>query len=253
MENSPVKSPNTIIDELVEIVSKRGVLMLSFAPRPDGTFPEDQKQLMFSIGDWLKVCGEAIYNTRPWMAFGEGPSVVNPQSKIYTSEDIRFTRNKEKTILYAILMDWPNDHIIIKSLGPKVVDENSIKSISIIGLDEKIKWSQDADGLIINKPEKRPLYDYAYPVNVGNPDEISLLDFAEEIIKLTGTTQKIIFKPLPTDDPKQRQPDITKAKELLGWQPRVARAEGLKITYDYFKSLPKDELYKLPKEFENKK
>ena len=166
VENSPVKSPNTIIDELVEIVSKRGVLMLSFAPRPDGTFPEDQKQLMFSIGDWLKVCGEAIYNTRPWMAFGEGPSVVNPQSKIYTSEDIRFTRNKEKTILYAILMDWPNDHIIIKSLGPKVVDENSIKSISIIGLDEKIKWSQDADGLIINKPEKRPLYDYAYPVKI---------------------------------------------------------------------------------------
>src|ERR1700751_2908391 len=88
------------------------------------------------------------------------------------------------------------------------------------------------------------LSDYSLPVNVGNPDEISLKDFAEEIIKLTGTQQKIVYKPLPKDDPKQRQPDITKAKEVLGWQPKVSRAEGLKITYEYFKSLPKEELYK---------
>jgi len=91
--------------------------------------------------------------------------------------------------------------------------------------------------------------DYEQPVNIGNPDEISLKDFAEEIIKLTGTEQKIVYKPLPTDDPKQRQPDITRAREILGWQPTVNRAEGLKITYEYFKSLPAEELYKLPKEF----
>ena len=91
--------------------------------------------------------------------------------------------------------------------------------------------------------------DYAQPVNVGNPDEISLKDFAEEIIKLTGTKQKIIFKDLPVDDPKQRQPDITKAKEILGWEPKINRAEGLKITYEYFKNSPKEELNKLPKEF----
>ena len=93
------------------------------------------------------------------------------------------------------------------------------------------------------------LSDEVNPVNIGNPDEISLLDFAEEIIKLTGTTQKIIYKDLPVNDPKQRQPDITKAKAILGWSPKVNRAEGLAITYDYFKSLPKEELYKLPKEF----
>ncbi len=86
--------------------------------------------------------------------------------------------------------------------------------------------------------------DYAFPVNIGNPDEISILDFGKEIIKLTGTNQKIIFQPLPKDDPKQRQPDISKAKSILGWQPKVSRAEGLKITYDYFKSLSNDELYK---------
>jgi dTDP-glucose 4,6-dehydratase len=95
--------------------------------------------------------------------------------------------------------------------------------------------------------------DYHLPVNVGNPDEISLKDFAEEIIKLTGTKQKIVYKPLPTDDPKQRKPDITRAKEVLGWSPKVNRAEGLKITYDYFKSLPKEELTKLPKEFISRK
>ncbi|HMU10444.1 MAG TPA: SDR family oxidoreductase [Ferruginibacter sp.] len=95
--------------------------------------------------------------------------------------------------------------------------------------------------------------DYALPVNIGNPDEISLKDFAEEIINLTGTKQKIVYKELPKDDPKQRQPDITKAKNLLGWEPKVSRAEGLKITYNYFKGLPKEELNKLPKEFESKK
>ncbi|HOZ70193.1 MAG TPA: SDR family oxidoreductase [Chitinophagaceae bacterium] len=87
------------------------------------------------------------------------------------------------------------------------------------------------------------LSDYAQPVNIGNPDEISLKDFAEEIIKLTGTSQKIIYKPLPTDDPKQRQPDITKAKAILGWEPTVSRAVGLKATYEYFKSLPEEEIW----------
>lgn len=88
--------------------------------------------------------------------------------------------------------------------------------------------------------------DYAYPVNIGNPDEITIREFAEEIIKLTGTNQKIVYKPLPKDDPKQRQPDITRAKEILGWEPRVTRADGLKVTYDYFKSLSKEELFKEP-------
>ena len=91
--------------------------------------------------------------------------------------------------------------------------------------------------------------DYAYPVNIGNPVEITINDFAQEIIKLTGSNVKITFKPLPTDDPKQRKPDITKAKEILGWEPKVSRAEGLKITYEYFKSLPKEDWDVLPKEF----
>lgn len=86
--------------------------------------------------------------------------------------------------------------------------------------------------------------DYPHPVNIGNPAEITIKQFADEILKLTGSSVKVNYLPLPVDDPKQRQPDITKAREILGWEPKVARAEGLAITFDYFKSLPQEELYK---------
>ena len=92
--------------------------------------------------------------------------------------------------------------------------------------------------------------DYSMPVNIGNPNEISLKDFAEEVLQLTDSSVKIIYKTLPVDDPKQRQPDITKAKQILGWSPAIERAEGLKRTYAYFKSLSKEEWSKLPKKFE---
>ena len=95
--------------------------------------------------------------------------------------------------------------------------------------------------------------DYQYPVNIGNPNEISLKEFAEEVLALTGNAVKIIYKPLPVDDPKQRKPDITKARQILGWEPKVNRSEGLRITYDYFRSLPKAEWDKQPKEFMSRK
>lgn len=85
--------------------------------------------------------------------------------------------------------------------------------------------------------------DYSQPVNIGNPSEISISQFAEEIISLTGTEQKVIYKDLPVDDPKQRRPDITKANNLLSWSPKIERSAGLKLTYEYFKSLTKEELF----------
>ena len=94
--------------------------------------------------------------------------------------------------------------------------------------------------------------DYNHPVNIGNPVEISLKEFAEEILKLTGAKCNVIHMPLPADDPKQRKPDISKAKELLGWEPTVNRAEGLALTYEYFKNLPHEELNKHPKEFNSR-
>ncbi|MBP7167096.1 MAG: SDR family oxidoreductase [Bacteroidia bacterium] len=93
------------------------------------------------------------------------------------------------------------------------------------------------------------LSDYAYPVNIGNPQEITIREFGEEIIKLTGTNQKLITQPLPQDDPKQRRPDISKAREILNWEPKISRAEGLKYTYDYFRSLPPEELRKTAHRF----
>jgi dTDP-glucose 4,6-dehydratase len=88
------------------------------------------------------------------------------------------------------------------------------------------------------------LSDYAYPVNIGNHHEISILDFAQEIIKLTNTAQKIVFKELPVDDPLQRQPDITLAKKLLNWEPKVGREEGMRKTFEYFKSISDEDLFK---------
>lgn len=94
--------------------------------------------------------------------------------------------------------------------------------------------------------------DYIYPVNIGNPDEITILDFAKEIIGLTQTEQKIIYKELPVDDPLQRQPDITLAKQLLDWEPKIGRTEGMKKTFDYFRGLSKEKLYKREhKDFKN--
>jgi len=97
------------------------------------------------------------------------------------------------------------------------------------------------------------LSDYHLPVNIGNPDEISLKDFAAEVLELTGGNVKIVYKPLPADDPKQRKPDITKAREILGWSPKVSRKEGLAKTYEYFKSLSAEEWTKQPKEFVSNK
>ena len=91
--------------------------------------------------------------------------------------------------------------------------------------------------------------DYIYPVNIGNPQEITIKEFGEEIIKLTGTSQKIIYQSLPQDDPKQRKPDITRARGILGWEPKIRRAEGLKLTLDFFMGLPQEELYKTAHRF----
>jgi len=95
--------------------------------------------------------------------------------------------------------------------------------------------------------------DYPYPVNIGNPDEITIKEFGEEIIRLTGTKQRLVYRALPVDDPKQRRPDITRAKEILGWEPKIGRAEGLRITYEYFKSLPNKEIEHKDFTYYNKK
>ena len=97
---------------------------------------------------------------------------------------------------------------------------------------------------LINGIFKLLFSNYNFPVNIGNPNEITINDFAKEILKLTKSDQKIIYKPLPENDPLKRKPDIELANTILNWKPKIHREEGLKLTYDYFCSLSKEQLYK---------
>jgi alpha-L-fucosidase len=172
-EGVAIKPTNQIIDQFMDIISKRGVLMLSFAPKADGSWPEDQQTMIRELGAWLKINGEAVYATRPWDILGEGPSVSEelPYGKTidYTSKDIRFTRNKENTILYATTLDWPGSKLVIESF--KNIDVKSLKSVSLVGSSKKLRWKKTAEGLEIRMP-KDPGYGYAYPVKLEFKGEL---------------------------------------------------------------------------------
>lgn len=178
--NIPIKPTNRIVDELMDIISKRGVLMLSFAPKADGTFPDDQKTMIYELGAWLKICGEAVYSTRPWEIYGEGPanemsvaydghSKGDEKKDGYGGQDIRFTRNKANNTLYATVLDWPEETITIKAFAGK--DINQLKSIRLLGQTSELNWLQTEEGLVIELDGK-PDYDFAYPIKIEFEKEI---------------------------------------------------------------------------------
>jgi len=152
------KTAGSIVDDLVDIVSKNGCLLLNIGPRPDGTIPEEEERILIEIGRWLEVNGEAVYGTRPWRVYGEGPTRVSEgmftdtKRAAFTGEDVRFTTKGET--LYAIALAWPeNRKIIVKSLakGAAVVGR-----VSLLGHDGKLEWKQTARGLELRLPEERP-------------------------------------------------------------------------------------------------
>lgn len=169
--NQKYKKPNRLVDDLIDIVSKNGCLLLNIGPRADGTIPDQDQQILRAIGGWLKVNGEAIYGTRPWKIYGEGPTATatghlsERRNKAFTPEDIRFTRRGET--LYVIPLGWPpNGEVTIRSLGTKGgLFPDTIRSISLLGSSAEVTWSRSETELTVQLPDEKPS-EFAYVLKV---------------------------------------------------------------------------------------
>lgn len=166
-DNQKYKQPNRLVDDLIDIVSKNGCLLLNVGPRPDGTIPEEDQAILLEIGKWLKVNGEAIYETRPFKIFGEGPTgtatghLAEDKDKPFTEKDIRFTTKGDT--LYVIALDWPKDGTLNVTSLPagNAHHPKAFESIELIGSDANIEMEQTDAGLMIKMPETKPC-DHAF-------------------------------------------------------------------------------------------
>jgi alpha-L-fucosidase len=173
IKNETFKSPQFVIDQLVDVVSKNGNLLLNIGPRSDGSIPEEVQQVLRDVGSWLAVNGDAIYGTRPWRVYGEGPTKVaegafhDTETATYTAEDFRFTT--KANALYAIELGWPaSGEAVIQNLKT-TVGEGKIESVTLLGFDGRLKFRQQADGLHIQLPAQAPgKYAYAFRVGFGS-------------------------------------------------------------------------------------
>jgi alpha-L-fucosidase len=170
IEGEEFRTPDSLVDDLVDITSKNGLLLLNIGPRADGSIPDEAQRVLLEIGKWLEVNGEAIYATRPWKIFGEGPTPVltggftDRKQKSLTSEDIRFT--SKGSTLYAIALDWPEKTMNIRSLGTdSKIHDKRIASVKLLGSSEPLKWKQEAGGLRVEFPKTKP-GDYAYALRI---------------------------------------------------------------------------------------
>jgi alpha-L-fucosidase len=163
------KSPSHIVHDLVDIVSKNGNLLLNVGPKADGTITLEQQQVLKSIGKWLNINGEAIYGSRPWMKSGEGENtgtagyMTDGKATNYTFSDIRFT-TKGHT-LYAITLAWPEETLIVKSLAKSNINDQTVKSVTLLGSNESLHWDQTMHGLSVAFPAIKPC-EYAYTLKI---------------------------------------------------------------------------------------
>jgi alpha-L-fucosidase len=167
IEGQDYKSVDSLVDDLVDVVSKNGALLLNIGPKADGTIPEPEQQMLREIGGWLRINGEAIYETRPHTVFGEGPTEVeegaftDTKRQAFTGQDIRFTTKGDT--LYAILLAWPEEPVVIRSLGTESF--GAVADVSLLGHSGTLDWFQDANGLTVTLPTEKPC-DFAYSLKV---------------------------------------------------------------------------------------
>jgi alpha-L-fucosidase len=175
IQNDTFKTPEFIVRQLIDIVSKNGNLLLNVGPRSDGTIPSEVQQVLRDIGSWLQVNGEAIYGTRPWRVFGEGPTTViagpfhDTGTRGYTERDFRFT-SKGGT-LYALQLSWPRDQkTVIQALGANGIEgKRKVMSVGLLGSNAKLQYEQRGDGLHIRVPAEAPC-DHAYAYRISFAD-----------------------------------------------------------------------------------